>query len=65
MDVGVPDFVKRAEIRIQLGQLFLTCLSSEFLTKRGALTGSGKGLAAGNQLTEKKSGNGSNNNQLC
>lgn len=35
MDVGVPDFVKRAEIRIQLGQLFLTCLSSEFLTKRG------------------------------
>lgn len=54
--VGVPDFVKRAEIHIQLGHLFLTCFapSSGFLTKRGALTGSRKGPAAGNQLIGKK-----------
>lgn len=65
--VGVPDFVKRAEIHIQLGHLFLTCFapSSGFLTKRGALTGSRKGPAAGNQLIEKKNDNGSNNNQRC
>lgn len=41
---------------LQLGHLFLLCfvLLSGLLTPRRLWAGSGKGLLAGNQLTEKK-----------